>query len=109
MIYMQSIESRLNETLEDPDLRSGRNYPEVPHQGFITARLRLIAPPQVVQTWEQLIHAWDVLAWNAEQDGPVNDRGDYHLKPSDADVVRARAALQALTTALRSAMDVSNQ
>jgi hypothetical protein len=107
VIFLQSVESRLQETLEDPDLRSRRERAEVPHQDLITARIRLLAPMPVVQSWQELVVAWDALAWNAQEEGPVNDRGDYHLNPENPDVLRVQATLHALTTALRQAMGVS--
>jgi hypothetical protein len=105
MVHVQTVEGSLNEILEDPDLRSSPYGPEGPHRDLITARLRLIAPPSVIHAWQELTSAWDALMWNAEQDGPVNRRGDYHLQGEDADVVRVQAAITGLITALHRAMD----
>lgn len=68
---------------------------------LVTGRLRLLGSMPVVERWSALLAAWDTLAWNAEEDGPVNDRGDYHLHPDHPDVVGVREAVPDLTEALR--------
>jgi hypothetical protein len=44
--------------------------------------------------------------WNVEQDGPANERGQYHIEADRADVKRVRDALKGLSSALRHAMGV---
>jgi AcrR family transcriptional regulator len=106
MVHLQSVETCLNETLEDPDFRSRRKRVDVPHQDLISARLRLVASAPVIRSWQELVDAWDSLAWNVEQDGPINDRGDYHLKSDDQEVVKVHAAMRTLTISLRGAMGI---
>jgi hypothetical protein len=45
---------------------------------------------------------------DAEQDSPVHDCGDYHLRADDPDVVRVQAATKALMMALRRAMAITD-
>ena len=101
MSHVQKIESRVDESIEDPDFRSNSTAAEVVHRDLVTARLRLLASASIVERWSALMTAWDVLAWNAEQDGPVNHRGDYHLRPDDPEVVRVREATRDLIEAFR--------
>ncbi|MDQ7903070.1 hypothetical protein RB614_00860 [Phytohabitans sp. ZYX-F-186] len=103
MFYMRAIQGRLDETVEDPDLQRSYTWPETPHQDLTTARLHLIAPEEVMRRWDELIHAWEVMTWNMEQDGPVNERGQYHASEDQADVKRVRRAIEGLTVALREA------
>jgi hypothetical protein len=100
MAYVAHIEARIDRDLDDPDLRSGWNPIEVAHPGLIGARLQLVAPQEVAQGWKELAAAWDALAWNTEQDGPINDHGEYLLTADQPDVLRVRAASASLARSL---------
>jgi hypothetical protein len=101
MLYVRAVQGRLDETLQVPDFRQSYTWPDMPHRDLITARLALIAPSHVVRLWDELTAAWETLAWNVQQDGPVNDQWQYQIDANDRDAVRLRQAIKDLTSALR--------
>lgn len=109
MSYTHNLDVRVAELTEDPEYRRyGSSRPAmdgIPHQDLITARLRLVAPPEVFQPWTDLLEAWRILAWNVEQDGP-HDYGLYYADPGGDDVKRVTTAITAVAQSLRRAMSV---
>lgn len=66
----------------------------------------LVAPASVTRGFDELTRAWDVLAWNLRESGPVGRDGDrtiWFVSEDDKDVIRVRAVLKQLKQ-LKSAM-----
>lgn len=106
MVFVRAVQSRLDETVEDPVFRQSYTWPEMPHRDLIAARLQLVAPPELFKSWSKLTSAWDALSWNIQQDGPVNEYGDYYREADATDVIRVRSASEALIVELRRVADV---
>jgi hypothetical protein len=109
MSYAHSLDVRVAELTADPEYREyGSSRPAmegIPNEDLITARLRLVAPPEIFQPWTKLLEAWRILARNLEQDGP-HDYGFYYADAGRADVKQVITVITAVAQSLRRAMSV---
>lgn len=70
----------------------------------VSGRMRLLAPSNVVQAWSDLLEAEAILEWNLTEDGPAGLLIDpaVVVSENDKDLVRLKAAIDRLTTLIRS-------
>jgi hypothetical protein len=105
MAYVQTIEKRLDELLEDPLVSSGDPLPRVPDDLMIRARMFLVAPAPVARAFDDLTLVWERLCWNIIENGQPVDIIDkqliYHAERDDEDVVRVANALKRLKSVIR--------
>jgi len=65
-IYAQTLDSMLNRITDPYSTFVAR--PELTHADVITARMRLIAPPEILASWQQIVADEEVLQWNFSED-----------------------------------------
>lgn len=110
MVYLRAVEGRLDDTTEDPDFRqSSYKWPDMPHRDLTTARLRLVAPEELLKRWDRLTSAWDAFSWNIQQDGAADVHGHYFAEETSDGVKRVRSAIRDLAAELRRSAGVGQK
>lgn len=106
MSYTHDVQTRVEHLTESPEYRSSRRDVEnIPHEDLISARLRLVAPREVVEPWIELLAAWRALGWNLNEEGPLA-HDEFYADPTREDVTRVAEAIAGVAQSLRRAMGV---
>jgi hypothetical protein len=105
-IYAQNAETlveRISDPLYGPTLRSGR--PELPHTDAITARIRLLAPTNVSEAWQELISADEILHFKLNE---IYDKKDP-MPSDDPALGRLKESIDKFYLATRDALGHSGR
>jgi hypothetical protein len=97
VIYAQDLDTTLTRVTEEYSGSRG-SRPVLPPTDVITARMRLLASPEVLAAWEALVEAHEIYSFNAIEhynNGPIP--GD------DASLIKAKLSVEKLYEATRHA------
>ncbi|MEV6659482.1 hypothetical protein [Nocardia fluminea] len=110
MAYAHDLEGRIAELIKEPEERSHRvAFAGLPARAMIAAHLDLVASRSVFAAWQELVDAWEVLCWNMQQTGPVDEHGSFQAPADHVDVLAMRHGIDGLKRALRDALGAASR
>lgn len=108
MVHLQSIEVGINHLIDPSDRNPGNLGNDHKHVDLITARLRLVAPTDVIAAWTALVEA-DFLLDFYIRESVDHRRVEAEGLPEDLDlIVDVRRKGRAASEAIRHAAGVAN-